>query len=112
MDRIENILKLLALKKIEFVIDNKIYKKGKVKIFNTKQFHIKFKLEKEEDTKEFELPYPYRTFFNDNNDVVFDYCLSAFVPPSEETFWRLKTISSSGSSKIHEKYLVLKEYTD
>ena len=59
MVKLENQLKSLMLKNVEFKIDGKTIKRGKIKVFNTKQFFIKFKLEYGDDTKEYELPYPY-----------------------------------------------------
>lgn len=104
MYKLEEDLKFLILKNVEFKINDKIIKKGKVKIFNTKQFFIKFKIESLDDVKEFELPYPYRVV-KTSNGFLFDYCLSAFVPKTEEVFWKMKTFNSSESSKLHENYL-------
>ena len=104
MHKLENDLKILILKNVEFKINDKIIKKGKVKIFNTKQFFIKFKLENSEGTKEFELPYPYKVY-KKANGFLFDYCLSAFAPKTEEVYWKMKTINSSDASKLHESYL-------
>lgn len=104
MYKLENDLKSLILKNVEFKINDKIIKRGKVKIFNTKQFFIKFKIENSDGVKEFELPYPYKTY-KLNNGFLFDYCLSAFVPNTEEVFWKMKTLNSSESSKIHDNYL-------
>jgi hypothetical protein len=104
MYKLENDLKSLILKNVEFKINDKIIKKGKVRIFNTKQFFIKFKVENNEGVKEFELPYPYKTY-KTSNGFLFDYCLSAFVPKTEEVFWKIKTLSSKESSKLHDNYL-------
>lgn len=104
MYKLENDLKFLILKNVEFKINNKTLKKGKVKIFNTKQFFIKFKMENSDGVKEFELPYPYKVS-NIHNGFLFDYCLSAFIPDTEEVFWKMKTMNSTDSSKLHESHL-------
>jgi hypothetical protein len=107
MYRLENQLKGLMLQKVEFIVDNKVIKKGKIRIFNTKQFFIKFRLESNNDTKEFEIPYPFRVEVL-NNGYLFDYCLSAFIPKTEEVYWKMKTLNKDEASKIHEKYLFVR----
>jgi hypothetical protein len=104
MIKLENQLKDLMLKHVEFKIDGKVIKRGKVKVFNTKQFFVKFKLEYGDDIKEYEIPYPYRVD-KLRNGYLFDYCLSAFCPRTEEVYWRMKTLSKEDCSKIHENYL-------
>jgi hypothetical protein len=104
MNKLEDQLKSLILNNVEFKLNDKIIKRGKVKVFNTKQFFIKFKLELDEGYKEFELPYPYKVIKIDNG-FIFDYCLSAFCPKTEETYWRMKTMNRQDASKIHENYL-------
>lgn len=106
MIELEEQLKVLMLKNIEFQLNGKSYKKGKVKVFNTKQFFIKFKLETPNDIREYELPYPYRVE-KLINGFLFDYCLSAFIPKTEESFWKMKTMDTSESSKLHDNYLYI-----
>jgi hypothetical protein len=106
MIKLENQLKDLILKNVEFRLDEKVIKRGKIKVFNTKQFFIKFKIEVENDTKDYELPYPYKVLKTDNG-YMFDYCLSAFCPRTEEVYWKMKTLNKTESSKIHENYLYI-----
>jgi len=106
MIELEERLKELMLKNVIFELNGKNYKKGKIKVFNTKQFFIKFKLETPNDVREFELPYPYRVERTDTG-FLFDYCLSAFIPKTEESYWKMKTLSTSESSKLHENYLFI-----
>ena len=106
MERLENQLMGLMLQNIEFRIDNKVVKRGRVKVFNTKQFFIKFKLENAGEFKDYELPYPYRVVKTPSG-FLFDYCLSAFCPPTEEVYWRMRTMNKSSSSKLHDNYLTI-----
>lgn len=107
MVKLENMLKPLMMQSVQFQIDGKTIKRGKIRIFNTKQFFIRFKLEDDENTiKEFELPYPYR-IDKIPNGLLFDYCLSAFVPKTEEVHWKMRTLNTENASKIHEKYLMV-----
>lgn len=106
MDRIEHKLKNLMLKDIEIYLDGKCIKRGKVKLFNTKQFFIKFKLDNGGDVKEYELPYPYR-IDECMDGFMFDYCLSAFCPPTELAFYKMKLIDKSEASKIYDNHLYI-----
>jgi hypothetical protein len=108
MYRLENQLKPLMLADVEFVIDDKIIKRGKIRVFNTKQFFIKFRLENCNNVKDYEIPYPFRVK-NVDDGYLFDYCLSAFIPNTEEVFWKMKTMNSVDSSKLHEKYLFVRK---
>jgi len=89
---------------VEFKIDDKVLKRGQIKVFNTKQFFIKFKLDIEGDYKDYELPYPYRVE-KVPDGFIFDYCLSAFIPKTEEVFWKMTCLDKSGASKLHNSYL-------
>ena len=106
MVKLEEELKPLILKYVEFKIGDKVIKKGKIKIFNTKQFFIKFKIDNGLDTKEYEIPYPFKVE-KIPSGFMFDYCLSAFVPKTEESFWKMRTMNTSESSKLHENYLYI-----
>ncbi len=106
MEHIENELKKLVLKNVNFKIENKTLKTGKLQIFNTKQFFIKFKLLNNGVEKEYELPYPYN-IKKINNGLLFDYCLSAFCPFKDETYYKLLLCDKSNASKIHNKHLVI-----
>lgn len=111
MEKIEESLKNLILKNIHFKLDNKIIKKGRLKVFNTKQFFIKFKLDGDQGVKDYELPYPFK-IVKVPNGYMFDYCLSAFIPKTEEVYWKMKLLNTDNSSKIHDNYLYIVETTD
>lgn len=104
MEDLETILKTLILKNVEFSVDGKSIKRGKLKIFNTKQFFIKFKLETDTSVKEWELPYPF-SVHKTSEGYIFDYCLSAFCPPTELAYYKMKLMDKSEASKIHDTYL-------
>jgi hypothetical protein len=104
MHKLENQLKDIILKNVEFQIDGKNIKRGKIKVFNTKQFFIRFKLEQENKIQEYDLPYPFKVL-KVPNGYIFDYCLSAFCPRTEDTFWKMKLMDRTGASKLHDNYL-------
>lgn len=104
MEKIEQELKSLVLKDVTFKIDNKTLKAGRIKIFNTKHFFIKFKLTNNGVDKEYELPYPYQLVKTDNG-FIFDYSLSAFYPFKDELYYKILLCDKSNASKIHNKML-------
>ena len=101
MVKLENQLKPLMLKTVEFQIDGKTVKKGKIKVFNTKQFFIKFKLENSDGIRDYEVPYPYKVKKLDNG-YLFDYCLSAFVPRTEDAYWKMKMMNKISSKTFKQ----------
>jgi hypothetical protein len=107
MHKLEEKLKNLMLKNIKFLVDDKVVKKGKVKVYNTKQFFLRFKLEQEGKLYEYDLPYPFKvTPIKDG--YLFDYCLSAFCPRSEDIYWKMKLMDKTESSKLHDNYLYIR----
>ena len=106
MHQIENQLKSLILKDVDFQIDGKTIKKGKVRVFNTKQFFIKFKIETDGDSKDFEIPYPFQISKIDQG-YLFNYCLSAFCPRTEDSYWKMLLMDKSGASKLHNNHLIV-----
>jgi hypothetical protein len=111
MDKLEHKLKSLILKNVDFTLDGKLIKRGKIKLFNTKQFFIRFKLDFDGETKDWELPYPFK--LEDTNDgFIFNYCLSAFCPPTELVFYKMKLVDRSAASKLHNSHLRVVSYAD
>lgn len=104
MNKLEDKLKGLVLEDVEFILDNKTIKRGKIKLFNTKQFFIRFKLELDGETKDWELPYPYK-LEQQLDGFIFNYCLSAFCPPTEIAYYKMKLTSKATASKLHDTHL-------
>lgn len=104
MERIEEQLKDLVLKNVGFYIDGKPIKQGRIKLFNTKQCFIKFKIEQDGELKEWELPYPFK-MKKLSNGYIFDYCLSAFAPRTEDSYWKMLLMDKSEASKLHNNWL-------
>lgn len=107
MHKVEQKLKPLVLRHVEFLVDDKVVKRGKIMVFNTKQFFIKFKMDTDQGIKDYEIPYPF-SLKDAPDGYLFDYSLSAFVPPTEETYWKLRMINSQGSSKLYNNYLYVR----
>jgi hypothetical protein len=86
--KLEEICKFLLQKNISLEIKNKIFKKGKLIIFNQKNFYINFVLESAADsTDKIEIPIPFDIeIHKEENLIYFDYrlkCLYKFSPEIE-----------------------------
>lgn len=65
-------------KKFTFILDGKIIKEGRLKLFSMKGFNLKFFIiDDDNDIKNIELPYPFK-FSKNKTGYYFDYRLSAF----------------------------------
>ncbi len=104
IELIEDTLKDLILQDVDFRLDGKSIRKGKIKILNTKQFFVRFKIENDGNTREFELPFPFKIEKIDNG-YLFNYALSAFCPRTEEIYWVMKAMDKSQASKLHDSHL-------
>lgn len=104
MEYFEDYLKDLILRDVEFILDNKVLRKGRIEVYNTKQNFIKFKIQIENKSKEWEISSPYR-IEKIKNGYLFDYSLSAFCPPTQDMYWSMKALDKSNSSKLFDNYL-------
>jgi len=104
MFRLEEQLKDIILKNVDFQIDGKSIKRGKIKVYNSKQFFIRFKLENEDKVCEYDLPYPFRVE-KKSDGYLFDYSLSAFCPRTEELYWKMLLMNKSEASRLHNNHL-------
>lgn len=104
MNRIEEYLKNLIFRDVKFVLNSRTIKEGKIQLFNTKQNFIRFKIDENGETKEWELSYPY-DIKNTDEGFIFDYSLSAFCPRTEEVYWKMKAMNKENASKFFDNYL-------
>jgi hypothetical protein len=106
-DEIEKSLNNFLLKTITLKVDDKVLKKGKLKIFNIKQFFIKLNLEINNDIKVFEIPYPYK-LHEHGKGLTFEYTLSSLCNSNNSSlYYKLKTTDKGGSNKIYDNFLNL-----
>lgn len=102
---IEKVLNNLLLQPLVIKVNDKVIKKGKLKIFNIKQFFIKLNLEINNDIKVFEIPYPYR-IHHTGNGLTFEYTLSSLCNSNNSPlYYKLKTTDKSASNKMFDNFL-------
>ena len=106
-ENIESELKPYLLQHVAFMLNNKIIKRGRLQLVNTKQFFIKFNLETNDGVKVFEIPYPYKCS-KQNNMFTFEYTLSSLCNSNKTPLYhKLKSNSHKGVNKMHDNYLHL-----
>jgi hypothetical protein len=106
-DSIEKKINNFLLKPVTFKLNNKVIKKGKLKIFTIKQFFIKFNLDIDNEIKVFEVPYPYK-IHETNNSLAFEYTLSSFCNSNNsELYYKLKTTDKKTSNKMYDSFLYM-----
>lgn len=95
-------------KKFTFILDNKILKQGRLKLFTMKSFNLKFFLLDEENSiKALEIPYPFKLIKQDNG-YIFDYRLKHFkLLPDTELIDNLIE-NDTQKSRYFDKPLIVK----
>lgn len=95
-------------KNCTFILDNKIIKDGKLKLFTMKGFNLKFfLLDEENNIKPIELPYPFNIVKRENG-YIFDYRLSAFKLLKKTELIDSLLEDAVAPSKFFNKQLVIK----
>jgi hypothetical protein len=101
-------LEPFLLKPVEFIINGKTVRKGKIKVFNFRQYFVKFSIETESgDTKTYDVLYPFK-IEKDGQACVFNYHLSCFSRTDDEMFFKMKTIKKEKCLPTYDGVLILK----
>lgn len=107
MERIEQLLEKLLLQDIVIRTNKKVLKKGRLKLFNIKQFYIKLTLETSKSiNKVYEIPYPFDANHHQSG-VVFNYTLSTFCNPQSESYLKLKLFNKTEASKLFDNHMFI-----
>ena len=104
LEKVTNFLKPFLLQDIIIKTDKKILKRGKLKIFQIKQYYINFTLEYKDSIKSYEIPYPYKMDW-DEEMAILNYHLSSFIPIKQMN--RVKFLDSSSKSKLYNNLVYI-----
>tara|TARA_R100001129_G_scaffold181511_1_gene160899 strand:- start:4067 stop:4423 length:357 start_codon:yes stop_codon:yes gene_type:complete len=106
LENITDHLKPFLLRDIIIRTDKKILKRGKLKIFQIKQYYINLSLEYKNSIKNYEIPYPFDIQLEqEGNEAVLNYHLSSFVPKSQIN--KVKCLDTSSKSKIYNNLVYI-----
>jgi len=106
---IETQLNDFLLRDVVFLLSNgKTLKKGKLILFKFKEFHFIFTLRNHKDeTRVYEIPYPYNWERQDAGNLKFSYDLAELAGTSKTLFYRIKVLDKSNCNKFYDSSLVL-----
>jgi len=104
LEKVTNFLKPFLLQDIVIRTDKKILKRGKLKIFQIKQYYINLTLEFNDSVKSYEIPYPFK-MHHEENVAVLNYQLSSFIPTRQMN--RVKFLDSSSKSKLYDNLVYI-----
>jgi len=104
LEKVTDFLKPFLLKDIVIKTDKKVLKRGRLKIFQVKQYYINLTLEYNDADKSYEIPYPYKTSY-DNDIGILNYHLSSFIPNKQIN--RVKFLDSSSKSKLYDNLVYI-----
>jgi hypothetical protein len=106
LDIYNNMLQSLLQSKVVFKCDNKILKTGKLRLFNIKQYFIKFYIETDKkENKVLELPYPFLMDYSNNGTCTLNYRISSLCNNTQPILNVLKTCKSNSSHKIYDNVI-------
>jgi hypothetical protein len=109
MNHLTQYLQPYLLQSVEFVLNDKVIKRGKIKIFNFKQYFVKFSLETDSgELKVYDLMYPFRVDKDADGNCVFNYHLSAFSGGDLDMFFSMKAISKDSALPAYDGAITLK----
>lgn len=95
-------------KKFIFILDNKIIKEGRLKLFTMKSFNLKFFLLDEENiVKNLEIPYPF-DLIKLSNGYIFDYRLEKFKLLKDSELLNNIAEDDCPKSRLYNKPLIIK----
>ena len=104
LEKITDFLKPYLLQDIVIRTDKKILKRGKLKIFQIKQYYINLTLEFNDSVKSYEIPYPFKMYHEEDRGIL-NYHLSSFIPKSQITM--VKFLDSSSKSKLYDNLVYI-----
>ena len=109
LEKVTDFLKPFLLRDIIIKTDKKILKRGKLKIFQVKQYYINLTLEYNETIKSYEIPYPFKVK-SEPGTAVLNYQLSSFIPQKQIN--KVKFLDSSSKSKLYNNLVYVLTSTE
>ena len=105
---LEEILKGILQEQVDFVIDEKKWRSGKVLIFKQTGFFIEFLIDTGVKQERFEVPIPFNSDIDiKQNKVVFDYTIKSFAQENKEVLDLIDNLETHGKSKFYDTKMEL-----
>jgi hypothetical protein len=108
IEEVEQNFKNFFLNNVNFVINEKVIKKGKLINIAIKDFFICFQLEIQKGgIKTFEIPYPYE-LSTKKKHILFDYRLDTLTHNDPIKFVKAKNFKPKKNSKFYDVQMIMK----
>jgi|LakMenE18May11ns_1017448.scaffolds.fasta_scaffold9739501_2 hypothetical protein len=113
IDEIENHIKPFLLSSVNFLLDGKKIKSGKLILFSVRDFFCIFTLQDAIKNKKviYEIPYPF-SLHSSPKSLIFDYTVDSFCEKSTGIHNIIKDLNFKKTSKLFDKKLVIQQYDD
>lgn len=95
------------LKEIAIAHNNKILRQGRLLLFAVKDFYLHFTLNTGNQTKHFELPYPFETKRVNGDLLLLDFSLSSFKAEFDNIETKVKGIGTKKRSRYFNSIIRL-----
>lgn len=108
ISKLEDILKPILLKNIQFYINDHLYKEGQFTLFTHNNFNFQFHIKnlKKNKLEILKTPYPFEYHsFEKNQQLIFDYRLITFAHNDFDIVNMIKSIKRSSTSKYFDNIL-------
>lgn len=106
MANIENIFNNFLQRNITFLVDGKSIKKGKLVLFNVKDFHLIFVLNVGNDQKKYEVPYPFAVNMEESK-LVLDYTLDTLSQNNDTLLYKIMGLNRKKNSKLFNTKMII-----
>ena len=110
MDQYSDVFRNLLQSDVEFEVNGKVIKRGVIKLFNVKQYFIKFYIDiPGKDVKVLEIPYPFLVDFDKQEGIcTLNYQLTSLCNNHAETVKMLRRLSSPKTHKFYDSIVYIK----
>ena len=103
----EKTLNYLLQRDVTFILNNKVYKKGKILLYTLNDFYLYFVLKTDfQQNKNFEVPVPF-DIRRDGSNVIFDYTFDTLSKGNSELFYRLRSATKEKNAKLYNTTMQL-----
>jgi len=106
MNNLENTLNYLLQRDLNFIIDGKVVKRGKLILLSIQDYYITFYLKHNNDQKKYELPYPFK-FSVDGDRLTFDYTLKTFTHNNDDLLLKVCSLTKKSNFKIFDNHVII-----
>lgn len=109
MERYSDIFQELLQSDVEIVVNSKVMKRGVIKLFNVKQYFIKFYIDiPGKDVKVVEIPYPFKVEYDkETRKCTLNYKLSSLCNNHRDTMDVLKRLTSQKTHKFYDNVVYI-----